>query len=89
MDIDCQTPLTPEQLSAVAANGGWARVKDPNTQRVFVITEEIPPTVDDDYIREKLAEAEAQSLRGEVAELDMDEIRAELRSRLANKATQI
>jgi hypothetical protein len=78
-----QTPLTPEQLSAVAANGGWARIKDPNTQRVFVIAEQTPPTVDDDYIREKIAEAYEDSKNGNVAEWNLNEIKAKLIERLA------
>jgi hypothetical protein len=86
MDTFCQTPLTPEQLAAIAAGGGWARVKDPNTQRVFVIAEEIPPTVNDDYIREKIEEAYVDAAEsGGFQPLDMAAVKAELQRRLDAK----
>jgi hypothetical protein len=42
-----------------------------------------PSTIDDEYIREKLAEAQADMDRGDYAEWDVDEIKRELRDRLA------
>ncbi|MEX2316227.1 MAG: hypothetical protein WD669_03680 [Pirellulales bacterium] len=86
IDTPYPTPLTAEQLAAIAAGGGWARVKDPNTQRVFVIAEEIPPTVDDAYFREKIEEAYADAAEsGGFQPLDMTAIKAELERRLNAK----
>jgi hypothetical protein len=83
IDSPFQTPLTPEQLAAVAANGGWARVKDPNTQRVFVIAEEVSPTLDDAYFRAKIEEAYANAADSDGFQpLDMAAIKAELQRRL-------
>lgn len=86
MDFSCQTPLTPEQLAAIAAGGGWARVKDPNTQRVYVLVEQPEPAVDDDYVREKIDEAYADAaLSGGFQPFDAAAIKAELQRRLDNK----
>ena len=87
-DTFFQTPFTPEQLAAIAAGGGRARVKDPNTQRVFVISEEFESKVDDDYIREKIAEAYADCQDGNVAPWNLEEIKAKLQARLAEKKSQ-
>lgn len=92
MDTTCQTPLTPDQLAAVAAGGGWARIEDPNTHRVYVIAEQAGPTetaaVDDEYIREKLAEAQLDSEQGRVAQWNLDEIKSEILRRLAENPPQ-
>jgi len=45
----------------------------------------IEPTLDDDYIREKLAEAQASIDRGEVMEWNVEEVKAEVRRRLADR----
>ena len=63
-----QIPLTPELTAAVHAGGGFAQVEDPNTHRVyFLIEQTATPTIDDNYVREKIAEAYAD---GEFQPLD-------------------
>lgn len=88
MEADYQTPLTPELLAAVAAGGGWARVKDPNTDRVFLIAEEFEPKVDDDYLRDKIDEAYDDADRsGGFQPLDMERVKAELQRRMNDTAS--
>jgi len=81
MDASFQTPLTPDQLAAVHAGGGFARVEDPATHRVYFLIEQAePPAIDDDYVREKIEEAYAA---GEFVPLDMAAIKAEFHRRQA------
>jgi len=83
MDASFQTPLTPDQLAAVHAGDGFARVEDPTTHRVYFLIEQAePPTIDDDYVREKIAEAYAD---GEFESLDMAAVKAEFHRRQAMK----
>jgi hypothetical protein len=79
-------PLTPEQIAAIQAEGGFARCQDPTTHvHYHLIQFEPSTTIDDDYIREKLAEAQADVDRGDVAEWDPEEIKREGRELLAKK----
>jgi hypothetical protein len=79
MDFSLQVPLTPEQLAAVHAGGGIARVEDPVTHRVYYLIEQsTPPTLDDEYFREKVDEAYAD---GSVEPLDMAAVKAEFHRR--------
>ncbi|MCI0332720.1 MAG: hypothetical protein L0228_05815 [Planctomycetes bacterium] len=87
MEMTHQAPLTPEQLAAITAGGGFARCEDPTTHVHYHLIQYEPPTLDDDYIREKLAEAQADIDRGDYADWDLDEIKSELRDRLAKKQT--
>ena len=83
MDASFQTPLTPEQLAAVHAGGGFARVEDPATHQVyFLIEQSVPPIIDDEYVREKIAEAYAD---GGLEPLDMAAVKAEFHRRQALK----
>jgi hypothetical protein len=76
--------LTPEQIAVINEGGGFARVEDPTTHRIFLLIEQpAAPTLDDDYVREKLAEARAESERGDVADWDVEKLKRELRDRLA------
>lgn len=86
MDAPRQVPLSSEQLAAVREGEGFAHLLDPNTRQVYFLTEPITPTIDDDYVREKLDEAQASIDRGEVSDWNVDDIKAELRKRLAKKA---
>lgn len=56
--------------------------EDPATHRTYLLIEQVEPTVDDDYVREKLDEAQASIDRGEVFDWDVDEIKAEVRRRI-------
>ncbi len=81
-----QAALTTDQLAAVAAGGGYARCEDPKTHIVYhLIRQSEPSTIDDDYVREKLAEAYADIENGNYAEWNLEEIKRELRNRLAAK----
>lgn len=90
MNAPQSAPLSPEQIAAIRAGGGYAQLVDPNTQQVYVLTEPCVPTLEESYVREKLDEAQASIDRDEVADWDLDEIKAEVRQRLAaQKATSI
>ena len=81
MDTTYPAPLTPEQLAAMNAGGGFAHCEDPITHLRYHIVQYEPPTIDDDYVRAKLAEAQADIDEGRVAELDTSEIKRQLRER--------
>jgi hypothetical protein len=79
-------PLTTEQLAGINAGDGHARFVDPATHVVYhVIAQTESPPLDDDYVRAKLAEAQADVDRGDVADWNVDELKQELRARLATK----
>jgi len=88
MDTPQQVPLSLEQLAAVREGEGYAHLVDPNTQQAYFLSEPIAPTINDGYVREKLDEAQASIDRGEVSDWDVDEIKAEVRRRLASKKTE-
>ncbi len=76
-------PLTPEQLAAVNAGGGFARCEDPDTHAVYhLIQEGESRRLSDDYFREKLAEADADVAKNGLQPLDMGAIKAEFERRL-------
>jgi len=83
MESTYQAPLTPEQLAAIIAGGGFARCEDPTTHVQYHLIQLEPSNLDDDYIREKIKEAYADPAGFEP--LDMATIKAELRRRLATK----
>ena len=85
MHTDRQAALTPEQLAALADGDGYACVKDPQTGHFYVLIEQHEPTLDDEYVREKLDEAQASIDRGEVMEWDLDDVKARLRERRARR----
>jgi Arc/MetJ-type ribon-helix-helix transcriptional regulator len=88
MESPRQAPLTPEQIAAVQEGAGLARLEDPNTHRIYILSEQLEPTLDETYVREKLQEAQASIDRGEVADWDVDEFKADLRDRLAKKQSK-
>jgi hypothetical protein len=80
MDSFLQTPLTPDQLAAVEAGGGYARFEDPRTHEIYhLIRQGTASAIDDDYIRRKLAEAQSDVDQGKVAAWNVDEFKSELR----------
>ena len=81
MDTPYQVPLTPEQLAAINAGGGFAHCQDPATHVQYELIQREPMTIDDDYIREKVAEAYSDP--DGFKPLDMAAIKAELQRRLA------
>lgn len=86
MESPRPAPLTPEQLAAVRAGEGYAQLVDPNTNHVYFLSEPVTPTIDEEYVREKLEEAQQSIDRGEVSDWDVNEIKAEVRDRLARKS---
>jgi hypothetical protein len=86
MDDTFQVPLTPEQLAAITAGGGYARCEDPTTRIHYQLLQFEPSTLDDNYVREKLAEAQADVEHGRVAELNFDEMRRALKNRLDRRS---
>jgi hypothetical protein len=85
METTHQLPLTPEQLAAINAGGGFAHCEDPTSHVHYHLIQYEPPTLDEEYIRAKLAEAQADIDRGDVAEWDLAEMKRELSVRIANK----
>ena len=88
--MDASIPQLPAQLrDALDAQGG-ARLflRDDETQRVYVLIEEGAAAVDDEYLRRLLAEADEDIARGDVAPLDMEEVRREGRRILAERQAQ-
>jgi hypothetical protein len=83
-----QAALTPEQLAAITAGGGFAHFEDPTNHIHYHLVQYEPPTLDDDYIREKLAEAQASIDRGDVADWDVEELKRECREAFAKKSRQ-
>jgi hypothetical protein len=77
--------LTPEQLAAINAGGGFAQCEDPTTHVHYHLIQYEPPTIDEDYVREKIAEADADIAQNGLEALDMASIKAELERRLALK----
>jgi signal transduction protein with GAF and PtsI domain len=88
MDTPYQAPLTPEQIAAINAGDGFALCEDPATHVQYQLIRNEEITLDDDYFREKLAEAQADVDRGEVAEWNVDEIKRELAERLSKKQSR-
>ena len=84
METPRQAPLTPEQLAAMQEGEGYAHLVDPNTRQVYILSEPQTPTIDDNYVREKLEEAQNSIDRGEIAAWDIEEIKAEVRKRIAS-----
>jgi hypothetical protein len=76
-----QVALTPEQIAALKVSNGFARCQDPTTQVVYYLIRCEPVTIDDEYIRQKIDEANG----GELVPWNLAEIKAELRRRLSAK----
>ncbi len=84
MEPTHQVSLTPEQLAAIQADGGFAICQDPSTHMQYQLIQVEPSAVDDDYIRAKIEESYADPEGSKP--LDMAAIRAELNRRLAAKS---
>ena len=88
MEHPLPAPITPEQLAALQQGNGYAELRDPATDRQFFLIEQVEPTIDDEYVRAKLAEGIAASERGDVAAWDVEAVRAELHRRIAEKRSR-
>jgi hypothetical protein len=49
MNTPYDAPLTPEQLAAMDATGGFANCVDPTTDTRYRLVQYEPSTIDDDY----------------------------------------
>jgi hypothetical protein len=76
-----QASLTPEQIAAINAGGGFAFCEDPSTHMYYQLIQVDPTTIEDDYLRAKIEEAYADPAG--IQPLDMTAIKAELNRRLA------
>jgi hypothetical protein len=85
MNSPSPNPLTAEQIAALEAGGGVMFGEDPATHRMYLLIEQVEPTVGDDYVRAKLDEAQASIDRGEAVDWSVDEITAEVRRRLESQ----
>jgi hypothetical protein len=84
MDTPRQASLTAEQLAAVNAGGGFAQFVDPTSNFVYYLIKQTdPPTINDQYVREKIEEAYANAAEHGFEPLDMAKIKAELSRRIA------
>lgn len=72
-------PMTPEQIAALDAGESFVQAQDPATHRRYLLIEQIEPKLDDEYVREKLAEGLASSKAGEVSDWDVEEFKRQLR----------
>ena len=81
MEPTHQVSLTPEQIAAIHAGGGFALCEDPSTHVHYQLIRVEPATIDDDYIRMKVNEAYADPAGARP--LDIAAIKAELNRRLS------
>jgi hypothetical protein len=88
MEASSLNPLTPQQIAALEAGNGLMVGEDPSTHRVYMLIEQVKPTIDDDYVRGKLQDAQASIDRGDMADFDIEEIKADVRERLAQAGRQ-
>src|SRR5690349_2331865 len=87
METSYQTPLTPEQIAAVNSGGVYARCEDPTTREVYhLVRQGAAVSISDEYVREKLLEAQADVDQGRVADWSLAEVRNELKQRMAGAA---
>ena len=85
MEPTYQAALTPEQLAAINAGGGFARCEDPSSHVQYQLIQCEPTTIDDAYVRQKVDQAYADAADHGFAPLDMAAIKAELHRRLSSK----
>jgi hypothetical protein len=85
MDTTYQAALTPEQIAAIMAGGGFARCEDPTTRVQYQLVQLEPTRLDDDYFRAKIEEGYVDAGEQGFQPLDMDALKAELNRRLATK----
>ena len=88
MESSHPTSITPEQLAAINLGGGCANLHDPDSERRFLLVEQIQPNLSDTYFQEKVEEGLRAAEQGEVAEWDVEAVRAELHRRLAENKKQ-
>ena len=85
MEPTYQAALTPEQIAAITAGGGFARCEDPTTHVQYQLVQVEHPNLNNNYFREKIEEAYADAGEQGFEPLDMAVIKSELKRRLAAK----
>lgn len=88
VSMDASLPILPSELrDAIDAQGGSPLyLHDDRTNKVYVLMEEVSSeSLNDDEIRRLIAEADEDIARGDVAPLDMDQIKREGRRLLAER----
>ena len=88
METTYHAPLTPEQLAAIVASGGFARCEDPETHVHYQLIQYEPSSLPDDYIRAKLAEAQADIDRGDFADWDVEALKKEFNAAYARRSSE-
>jgi hypothetical protein len=89
---DSKSPFefTPEQVQVLQRSAGeplHIAVKESN--KVYLVVEQgVIPSLDEDYIRRGLAQADESIARGDVKEWDVEEIKAAGRELLAERQRQ-
>jgi hypothetical protein len=82
MSTGHHTPITPDQIAAVAAGNGFAHVEDPATRRVYLLVDQgQAPALSEDYFRQEVAEGLAEADRGESRPWDVEAMKADLMRR--------
>jgi hypothetical protein len=89
MEPTYQAALTPEQIAAITAGGGFARCEDPTTHVRYQLVQIESPNLDNEYFRGKIEEAYADAGEQGFQPLDMAAIKAELSRRLAAKSNSV
>jgi len=81
------TPLPPELRQVLITHGGEPlHLVDDQTQKVYLlIEEEALSPIDDDYLRKLIQEANEEVERGDIADWDIEEVKAEGRRLLAER----
>jgi hypothetical protein len=85
METPYQAPLTPEQVAAISAGGGFAKCEDPTTHIQYQLIQVESLDVSDEYVRGKIEEAFADERENATAPFDLAAIKSELQSRLVSK----
>ncbi|HEY3395561.1 MAG TPA: hypothetical protein VGK58_22865 [Lacipirellulaceae bacterium] len=85
MDTTYQAALTPEQIAAITAGGGYARCEDPTTRVQYQLVQLEPTCLDDNYFKAKIEGAYVDAGEQGFQPLDMDALKAQLNRRLAIK----
>jgi hypothetical protein len=78
-------PLSPEQIAAIDAGNGIAWCEDPTTHVQYQLIKCDQPPIGDEYVREKIAEGDADAAKNGFVPLDMARIKRELQRRLEGK----
>lgn len=81
--------LTPEMRAALKSSDGPPRYEDEESHKIYLLIEPGNPiTLPDDYIQAEVQKGIDAAERGEISELNVEDIKAEGRRRLANRTQE-